>query len=36
MAKIAVFNMAGQQVSETELSDAVFAITPMRQLCMHR
>ena len=34
MAKIAVFNMAGQQVSETELSDAVFAITP-NEAVMH-
>ena len=28
MAKISVFDMAGQQVSEMELSDAVFGITP--------
>ena len=34
MAKIAVFNMAGQQVSETELSDAVFAVTP-NEAVMH-
>ena len=34
MAKIAVFTMAGQQVSETELSDAVFAITP-NEAVMH-
>lgn len=34
MAKIAVFDMAGQQVSETELSDAVFAVTP-NETVMH-
>lgn len=34
MAKIAVFDMAGQQVSETELSDAVFAVTP-NEAVMH-
>ena len=28
MAKISVFDMAGQQVSEMDLSDAVFGITP--------
>ena len=28
MAKIAVLDMAGKQVSERELSDAVFAVTP--------
>lgn len=34
MAKIAVFDMAGQQVSERELSDAVFAVTPNKAV-MH-
>ena len=34
MAKIAVFDMAGQQVSERELSDAVFAVTP-NEAVMH-
>lgn len=34
MAKIAVFDMAGQQVSERELSDAVFAVTP-NETVMH-
>ena len=34
MAKIAVLDMAGQQVSETELSDAVFGITP-NEAVMH-
>ncbi|MCD8220244.1 MAG: 50S ribosomal protein L4 [Ruminococcus sp.] len=34
MAKIAVFDMAGQQVSETKLSDAVFAVTP-NETVMH-
>ncbi len=34
MAKIAVLNMAGQQVSETEISDAVFAVTP-NEAVMH-
>ncbi len=34
MAKISVFDMAGQQVSDTELSDAVFAVTPNEAL-MH-
>ncbi len=34
MAKIAVLDMAGQQVSETEISDAVFGITP-NEAVMH-
>ena len=34
MAKISVFDMAGQQVSETELADAVFGITP-NEAVMH-
>ena len=34
MAKIAVLDMAGKQVSERELSDAVFAITP-NEAVMH-
>ena len=28
MSTISVFDMAGNQVSETELNDAVFGITP--------
>ena len=28
MSKISVFDMAGKQVSETELNDAVFGIVP--------
>ena len=35
MAKIAVFDMAGQQVSERELSDAVFAVTPNELSLIH-
>lgn len=34
MAKISVMNMAGQQVSEMELADAVFGITP-NEAVMH-
>ena len=34
MAKIAVLDMAGKQVSERELSDAVFAVTP-NEAVMH-
>ena len=34
MAKISVFDMAGQQVSEVELADAVFGITP-NEAVMH-
>ena len=28
MSKVSVFDMAGNQVAETELSDAVFGIEP--------
>lgn len=34
MAKVSVFDMTGNQVSETELSDAVFGITP-NEAVMH-
>ena len=34
MSKISVFDMAGQQVSETELNDAVFGVTP-NEAVMH-
>ena len=34
MSTISVFDMAGKQVSETELSDAVFGITP-NEAVMH-
>ncbi|MCM1270526.1 MAG: 50S ribosomal protein L4, partial [Ruminococcus flavefaciens] len=34
MSTISVFDMAGNQVSETELSDAVFGITP-NEAVMH-
>ena len=34
MAKIAVYDMAGQQVSELEIADAVFAVTP-NEAVMH-
>lgn len=35
MSTISVFDMAGNQVSETELSDAVFGITP-NEAVMHQ
>lgn len=34
MSKVSVFDMAGNQVSETEISDAVFGITP-NEAVMH-
>ena len=34
MAKVSVFDMTGQQVSEIELADAVFGITP-NESAMH-
>ena len=34
MSTISVFDMAGNQVSETELSDAVFGVTP-NEAVMH-
>ena len=33
MPKISVFDMNGSQVSETELSDKVFGITPNTAVC---